>query len=451
MTDVIKEPPIRFINVKNLRRLTSFPRYPENANICENDDDIDRSKSFLIFISHSWLRGWNGASGWDGRPHPDNDKHEKFQLILEAIDKHLIKQAPGMKEVYVWIDYGCISQNSDPAGELKQLDRIMQACDLVLTVIADSFDNEWESWDLPPTVSSWFKEYNAKAWNDGQHSYLHRCWCRVEMMYAANVPLSEDTAQRSKHFTAGLLQAVKANRRPHFLYGTQEKMKTRAPTALPPLRNAFFDKYTPLTGFITKESDREKIKELIEALQPYIDANKSAVGYVGKRNAAGQRHGHGTHIFDNCNKYIGDFKDDKKNGYGTYTFASGDEYVGEYKDDLYHGHGTYTFANSDVYVGKFKDGVYYGRGTYKYANGDVYVGKFEDDMKNGHGTFTYANGNEYVGNFKDDLFNGHGKYKVGDDVYVGNFKDDKMDGKGTYTYGNGSKQDGTFLDGKFLR
>ena len=84
-------PPIRYINLKDLRKLSSFPRYPENADICVNEDDIDRSISLIIFISHCWLRGWNGAEGWDGRPHPDNANHDKFALILEAIDKHLIR------------------------------------------------------------------------------------------------------------------------------------------------------------------------------------------------------------------------------------------------------------------------------------------------------------------------------------------------------------------------
>jgi hypothetical protein len=300
--------PIRYINLSDLRKLSSFPRYPENADICVNEDDIDRSISLVIFISHCWLRGWDGAAGWDGRPHPDNANHDKFALILEAIDKHLIRQAPGMKEVYVWIDYGCINQNADPAGELKQLDKIVQSCDLVLTVIADSYDNEWKSWELIPSVRGFLYDYRSKAWSDGQYAYLNRCWCRVEMMYAANVPLSEDTADRSKHFTAGLLEAVKANRRPHYLYGTREKMSNGAPISLPPLRNTFFEEYNPLTGSITKESDRCKIKELIGALQPYIDANKVTKGYVGERSAAGQMHGHGTYIYVMVMYMLGNLK-----------------------------------------------------------------------------------------------------------------------------------------------
>jgi hypothetical protein len=179
-------------------------------------------------------------------------------------------------------------------------------------------------------------------------------------MYAANIPLSEDTADRSKYFTAGLLQAVKANRRPHYLYGTREKMKNGSPISLDPLRNTFFDKYNPLTGSITKESDRDKIKELVAALQPYIDANKVTVGYVGERNAAGQMHGHGTYTYDDGNVYVGEYKDDKRSGHGTYTYASGNVYVGEYKDDKRNGHGTYTFASGRVEKGTFKDGNFIG-------------------------------------------------------------------------------------------
>ena len=128
-------------------------------------------------------------------------------------------------------------------------------------------------------------------------------------------------------------------------------MTNRAPTTLEPLRSTFFDKYNPLTGSITKESDRNKIKELIAALQPYIDANEELIaalqfyidasnvteGYVGKRNAAGQMHGH-----------------------GTYTSSKGVVYVGEFKDGLYHGHGTYTYADGRVKKGTFKDDKFIG-------------------------------------------------------------------------------------------
>ena len=57
----------------------------------------------------------------------------------------------------------------------------------------------------------------------------------------------------------------------------------------------------------------------------------------------------GTSIYANGNKYVGEWKDDKKNGQGTYTAANGDKYVGEFKDDKRNGQGTYTTANGHKY------------------------------------------------------------------------------------------------------
>ena len=245
-------------------------------------------------------------------------------------------------------------------------------------------------------------------------------------MYAASVPLCGDVDDRVKHFIAGLAQAVKASRRPHYLYGTQDKMINGTPIGLPPLRNTFFNDYNPMTGSITKEADRMKIKELIEALQPYIDANKAAVGYVGERNAAGQMHGQGTYTFADGSVYVGEYRDNNRTGQGTYTYASGDVYVGEYRDASMHGQGTFTFADGDVYAGEWRDDIRNGQGTFTYANGDVYVGEFRDGYRT-NGTHSYANG----------------------DVYVGEFKEGKRSGQGTLTYAVGRVEKGTFNDDKF--
>ena len=42
-----------------------------------------------------------------------------------------------------------------------------------------------------------------------------------------------------------------------------------------------------------------------------------------------------------------------KNGQGTYTWSDGQKYVGEFKDDKREGQGTFTFAN-----GKIKEGIW---------------------------------------------------------------------------------------------
>ena len=73
--------------------------------------------------------------------------------------------------------------------------------------------------------------------------------------------------------------------------------------------------------------------------------------------------GKGTYVFDNGEKYIGEFKNGKRHGQGRHTFSTGDVYVGEFKDDKRNGHGTYNFISGGVYVGQFKNDMRNGRGT----------------------------------------------------------------------------------------
>ena len=62
--------PIRIIDLEELKLLQSFPRYPEDAGITKNFEDLskqERETSLFVFISHCWLRGYPGAEGYDGR------------------------------------------------------------------------------------------------------------------------------------------------------------------------------------------------------------------------------------------------------------------------------------------------------------------------------------------------------------------------------------------------
>ncbi len=67
---------------------------------------------------------------------------------------------------------------------------------------------------------------------------------------------------------------------------------------------------------------------------------------------------------------------------GTYTWADGDKYVGEWRDDKKNGQGTYTYADGDKYVGEFRDDKKHGQGTYFFADGRVWHGLFRNDEWN---------------------------------------------------------------------
>jgi len=454
ISDVL--PPIRFIDFNKFKDHGTFPRYPEQKDLITNLEDISREKSFLVFISHCWLRGWAGAEGYDGRPHPDTADGVKFQLCVKGIEKAFKSLAPAMTECFVWLDFGCIDQNGDPAGELKQLDQIVASSDCIFTPIHDT-----EVWELPRVVKDMYAEYKAKLWLDGPHAYINRGWCRVEMMYAATIPLlqgdnDENSSnnknlliekQRLRNFSAGLHFHASNGRRPHLLFGTNEMRRNTDPIILPPLQNSYFTHYNPLDGSLSVESDRQHISTLIAKLEPYI--KKQQEGYKGQTNSQGQYHGKGEYRFASGDVYRGEWSNGLKQGQGMYRFASGAVYVGHFMLNKMDGHGVYTFASGVYYDGEFKEGKKQGTGTYYYSSGDVYTGLWRHDQKNGKGVYRYASGDVYTGEFHDDAKHGHGVLEYVDkSCYDGEWKDDKKHGKGTFKFANGDIYTGSYKNGE---
>ncbi len=244
-------PPIVFFDLEDLKNLGTTPRSPEDKHLHRKYDDIDKDNSVFIFISHCWKRGYKGAPGYDGRPHPDTPNNDKLKLTIQACEKWKKSLFPNMEKVYLWIDYGCIDQDASACLELKMLDKIIQVCDIVLTPIYENPVGDWYDEILKKGVSNMFEQYGSPDWNQGEHSYLRRAWCRVEMMYASNLPLLERSEERKSKLAPILRQ-----RRIHAIYGSNEEKRNLPPVILPPMNNSWFDKYPPRDGNLTKETDR---------------------------------------------------------------------------------------------------------------------------------------------------------------------------------------------------
>ena len=75
-------------------------------------------------------------------------------------------------------------------------------------------------------------------------------------------------------------------------------------------------------------------------------------------------------IYNDGEKYEGQFKDDKRHGKGIFYYASGDKYDGEWKNNNRHGKGIEYYADGAKYDGEWKYGYKHGRGIQYFADGD---------------------------------------------------------------------------------
>ncbi len=96
------------------------------------------------------------------------------------------------------------------------------------------------------------------------------------------------------------------------------------------------------------------------------------------------------------------------NCFGTFTLANGEKYIGEYKDNKKHGQGTYTSPDGEKYIGEFEDNKKHGQGTYTWADGAKYVGGWKDNKQHGQGTLTYPDGTTKTGIWEDGEYIGTG-------------------------------------------
>jgi hypothetical protein len=83
-------------------------------------------------------------------------------------------------------------------------------------------------------------------------------------------------------------------------------------------------------------------------------------------------------------------------------------YKGRFQNGLKHGYGTYLYSNGDKYEGHFKEGQRHGTGVLEFSNGDKYEGEFKFDKQNGVGLLIESFGNKYEGEFKHDKKHGEG-------------------------------------------
>lgn len=232
------------------------------------------------------------------------------------------------------------------------------------------------------------KAYKAESWSVGEHAYLNRAWCRMEMYYAANITFSSDKFEKTRidKFRDGLKLAALQKRRPHILYGTKEFYDKKSVKILEPLQNLTLKQFHPDHGSITKQSDRFIITALMNELDAKIIPLK--IGYEGDI-INGMRHGIGTYIYEDNKIYKGNWSKNNYDGFGVLTFSNGGQYEGSWFNNKKHGHGKWTYADGKFYEGNWKLNLKHGKGLF-YAEGKFTTG--------------YWFNNKFKGNILEDEF-----------------------------------------------
>jgi hypothetical protein len=216
--------------------------------------------------------------------------------------------------------------------------------------------------------------------------------------------------------------------------------------------------------------------------------------------------GFGTMIYENGDKYIGEFRNAQRTGHGVLFMRDGLKYAGTWKDDvksgegrLYHnerlqragiwssdrlvqvakeqngclsgdcknGYGIYLTADGRKIMGAFENGLIKDFAICYYPNGDKYVGYWRFQTRNGTGAL-FTDKEEQNGTWIDDAFvggsrngtalgciegdckNGFGKIIYSDYTYYeGQFKEERAEGFGVCYFADGDIYAGDWHKHKF--
>jgi hypothetical protein len=160
-----------------------------------------------------------------------------------------------------YIFAACINQKSDnPAEQLNgSMAQIIGSCDLVVTPVHDPHWRSWSGMEVKE-IEDALTEYLA----EGFVEYLCRGWCRLEMFFSANIPISTG---RGKLFGRKLGEVIcEEKRRPHLVFGTREKELGQMPLILRVLKDEKFEVYHPGKGNLTDPRDSKVIEAYVKEL-----------------------------------------------------------------------------------------------------------------------------------------------------------------------------------------
>ena len=427
----------RFISLSEFMKHCEFPRCPLDNQRTTMLSRQDLLGSFVVFVSHTWLRGSPLMPGFDGVRHPDTEDNEKYKLTLEALIRIHRIYVPAFEDIWIWMDFGCINQNNNPADSYGILSDVIYFSDCLLTPI---IDDSADSWSYNAASFNALSDYRSQAFHRGSQAYLNRAWCRLEMFFAANLPVKR-IGPRKEVSTAMQLFSLNGLR-PHFLFGSKESLDASDPVLVNPMTKEMMDKYDPRRGQLTCPSDEIIIQNLVEN-ELLLLLNSKKPCYIGERNKLLQKHGKGYTVEENGDIYEGEYDTSKKHGRGKMVWSNGDVYEGQWDQNSIQGVGRLEYADKEVYEGEWKNDLRHGKGKVYHTDDSEYEGDFVEGRMTGHGTYVYSDNSHYEGDLEDGVREGYGVMIYANlDVYRGHFSKGNLHGKGTYKDSKGNEYTG---------
>ncbi|CAM9334790.1 unnamed protein product [Scytosiphon promiscuus] len=282
-------PSMVLVPLEALKAHRRVPRSSDRRALVRYRDLPDRSRSFVVFVSHAWMRPHTTPSF----AHPDTSSRggEKYRLIAEAGDRIRAHLPPDVR-VLLWIDYSCVDQQDSTRrskATMRGMREYMRRCDAILTVYpGDAADNGEEF--LPNRF------VKSCAWAGSYKSLAHYCtrgWCRLEMLLGQTEPLPQDGFMFNflvpkKKKASGAKASV--GDRPHFLYGAHQRPHNGRIDVVPRQSSRWFEEHHPEQGNFTHESDRDAIRAVL-AKQTSTMAKRSAA--IAARYGTDPRRGGG--------------------------------------------------------------------------------------------------------------------------------------------------------------
>lgn len=154
------------------------------------------------------------------------------------------------------------------------------------------------------------------------------------------------------------------------------------------------------------------------------------------------------YIFENGDKYSGQWLGDSRDGHGVLVYENGARYDGQWVADKVEGYGVY--IGDHTYTGQWLRDEFHGEGELLWDNGDTYKGEWLAAKMHGRGVYRWTDGRSYEGEYRWNLREGTGVMRWPDGrAYNGPWRLDRQHGEAEMTGTSGKVMRGRWAEGKW--